>query len=224
MQIKKIFRIGITCLFLLCILAGCQSGGEDKKTVKKADYYIGVVDDDAPYYYKDTDGTQKGTYVTFLDNLAKEQSFTYEFVPVDASSCEQNLLTKSIDGFIGSNRINSEIKNLSETEVSTANLCVLSPKEVKIRNLQGMKDKGIASQADAGEEIYAKYLANKYKAKATMFSSVSEAKSDIENGYSQVLVVDEEYYNAHKEEFINWNCLKTSSRFQNKHTLYIKSK
>lgn len=224
MQIKKAFRIGITCLLLLCLLAGCQSGGKDKKAVKKADYYIGVVDDNAPYYYKDSDGTEQGIYVAYLDNLAKEQSFTYEFVPVDAPSCEQNLLTQSIDGFIGSNIINTEIKSLSETEISTANLCVLSPKEVGMRSLQGLKDKGIASLADGGEEIFAKYLANKYKAKTTTFSSVTEAKSDIENGYSQALVIDEEYYNAHKEDFANWICLKISSRFQNKHMLYIKSK
>lgn len=36
-----------------------------KKTEKKVDYYIGVVDNDAPYYYKDADGTEKGLYVTF---------------------------------------------------------------------------------------------------------------------------------------------------------------
>ena len=102
MQRRKQFTLGIITLLLLCILAGCQFGNQKKKTEKKVDYYIGVVDNDAPYYYKDADGTEKGLYVTFLDKLSKEQSFTYMFVPMDISASEQSLSEQSVDGFIGS--------------------------------------------------------------------------------------------------------------------------
>ena len=60
MQRRKQFTLGIITLLLLCILAGCQFGNQKKKTEKKVDYYIGVVDNDAPYYYKDADGTENG--------------------------------------------------------------------------------------------------------------------------------------------------------------------
>ena len=59
MQKRKQFTLGIITLLLLCILAGCQFGNQKKKTEKKVDYYIGVVDNNAPYYYKDADGTEK---------------------------------------------------------------------------------------------------------------------------------------------------------------------
>lgn len=44
MQRRKQFTLGIITLLLLCILAGCQFGNQKKKTEKKVDYYIGVVD------------------------------------------------------------------------------------------------------------------------------------------------------------------------------------
>ena len=83
MQKRKQFTLGIITLLLLCIISGCQFCNQKKKTEKKVDYYIGVVDNDAPYYYKDADGTEKGLYVTFLDKLSKEQSFTYIFFAMD---------------------------------------------------------------------------------------------------------------------------------------------
>lgn len=108
MQKRKQFTLGIITLLLLCILAGCQFGNQKKKTEKKVDYYIGVVDNNAPYYYKDADGTEKGLYVTFLDKLSKEQSFTYMFVPMDISASEQSLSEQSVDGFIGSTVVKPE--------------------------------------------------------------------------------------------------------------------
>ena len=44
MQKRKQFTLGIITLLLLCILAGCQFGNQKKKTEKKVDYYIGVVE------------------------------------------------------------------------------------------------------------------------------------------------------------------------------------
>ena len=83
MQKRKQFTLGIITLLLLCILAGCQFGNQKKKTEKKVDYYIGVVDNNAPYYYKDADGTEKGLYVTFLDKLSKEQEKRKFFLEVN---------------------------------------------------------------------------------------------------------------------------------------------
>ncbi len=222
MQKRKQFTIGITFLVLLCILVGCQSGKKKEKTVKKADYYIGVAIDNAPYYYKDTDGTEKGSYVTFIDKLSKEKSFTYAFVPMNRSSFEQSLSTQLIDGYIDSMIVKTGEKEDSSSDVFyTSNLCVLSPEKSGVRNLKGLADKILVAPAGTSEEVFAKYLANKYKGQAVAFSSTKEAKNDIEDGYSEALVIDEEYYKAHTEAFENWNCLKVSSRFQNKHKLYM---
>ena len=201
MQKRKQFTLEIITLLLLCILAGCQFGNQKKKTEKKVDYYIGVVDNNAPYYYKDADGTEKGLYVTFLDKLSKEQSFTYMFVPKTG-----------------------EKEVLSGSEFYTSDICVLVPKESRLLDMRSLKNKIIAAPAGAGEERFAKYLANKYKGRATTFSHVEEAIGDIEKGYSQALILDKEYYDAHMDALKNWNCLKVSSQFQNNHKFYKVSK
>ena len=220
MQKRKQFTLGIITLLLLCILAGCQFGNQKKKTEKKVDYYIGVVDNNAPYYYKDADGTEKGLYVTFLNKLSKEQSFTYMFVPMDISASEQ-----SVDGFIGSTVVKTGEKEvLSGSEFYTSDICVLVPKESRLLDMRSLKNKIIAAPAGAGEERFAKYLANKYKGQAIAFSNVEEAIGDIEKGYSQALILDKEYYDAHRDTFKNWKCLKVSSQFQNNHKFYKVSK
>ena len=207
MQKRKQFTLGIITLLLLCILAGCQFGNQKKKTEKKVDYYIGVVDNNAPYYYKDADGTEKGLYVTFLDKLSKEQSFTYMFVPMDISASEQSLSEQSVDGFIGSTVVKTGEKEvLSGSEFYTSDICVLVPKESRLLDMRSLKNKIIAAPAGAGEERFAKYLANK------------------EKGYSQALILDKEYYDAHMDASKNWNCLKVSSQFQNNHKFYKVSK
>ena len=225
MQKRKQFTLGIITLLLLCILAGCQFGNQKKKTEKKVDYYIGVVDNNAPYYYKDADGTEKGLYVTFLDKLSKEQSFTYMFVPMDIYASEQSLSEQSVDGFIGSTVVKTGEKEvLSGSEFYTSDICVLVPKESRLLDMRSLKNKIIAAPAGAGEERFAKYLANKYKGRAITFSHVEEAIGDIEKGYSQALILDKEYYDAHMDASKNWNCLKVSSQFQNNHKFYKVSK
>ena len=90
--------------------------------------------------------------------------------------------------------------------------------------MRSLKNKIIAAPAGASEERFAKYLANKYKGRATTFSHVEEAIGDIEKGYSQALILDKEYYDAHMDALKNWNCLKVSSQFQNNHKFYKVSK
>ena len=225
MQRRKQFIIGITFLLLLCIFTGCGSTKKKENPAKKIDYYIGVVDDNAPYYYKDSSGTEKGSYVTFLNKLSKEQSFTYAFVPIETSSLDLALSEQSIDGFIGSIAIKTgEEKRFNTTEVQESNLCVISPKTEGLHNLKDLADKTIVASAGAGEEVFARYLANKYKGQAIAFSSIKEAQKDVEAGYSQALIIDKDYYNAHADTFKSWNCLKESKRFQNKHEFYKDSK
>lgn len=220
MQKKKRIYAGIIMLICLLFLAGCVPGGEKKEKETKADYYIGVVSDNAPYYYEE-DGTPKGYYVDFIAGLAKQASFTYEFVAVDNSSYSENLSKKAIDGFIGEAEISSEDNIGASEPFYISDICVLVPEGSVISNLKGIKDNGIASVANTQEEVFAKYLANHYKGQSVAFTSVREALSDIEAGNAQVLVVDEPYYKQHTAEFKNWKVLKASSRFQNKHRFFM---
>ena len=97
MRKKKRIPVSIMLLVFLFLLTGCTLGGTKQEAETKVDYYIGVVDDNAPYYYEE-DGLPKGYYADFVAAMAKEEPFTYKFVPVDASSYNENLSKKSIDG------------------------------------------------------------------------------------------------------------------------------
>ena len=220
MQKKKRCYIGSIFLLFLCILTGCTLGSGRQKEDKKVDYYIGVVKQNAPYYYEDKDGTSKGYYADLMSALSKKYSFSYKFVSVSMSSYEQSLSEKSIDGFIGNTawEIGKE-KNFFESEsFYTSNLCLLSPESSGIDNIKKVKDKVIVTVSGSEEEVFAKYISNKYKARSVAFSSIEQAVSDIKDGYSQAIVVDEEYYKSNEDIFKNWTLVKNTKRFQNTHT------
>ena len=206
MRKKKRIPVSIMLLVFLFLLTGCTLGGTKQEAETKVDYYIGVVDDNAPYYYEE-DGVPKGYYADFVAAMAKEEPFTYKFVPVD--------------GFIGATNASSGKNILASKSFYTSNICVLAPKSSNISTLKQIKDNSIAAPADTEEEVFAKYLANRYKGRAVPFLSVKEALSDIESGNTQILVADKEYYKQHKETFKSWKVLKTSHRFQNEHRLFM---
>ena len=221
MQRKKRCYIGSILLLFLCILTGCTLGSGKQKENKKADYYIGVVKQNSPYYYEDKDGVSKGYYADILSALSKKYSFSYMFVPVSMSSYEQCLLEESIDGFIGNTvgEMGKE-KDFYESEsFFSSNLCILVPENSEIANLKQMKNQVVVTESGSEEEVFAKYISNKYKAQAVTFSSMDQAVSDIKNGYSQAIVVDEEYYKSNEDMFKNWTLLKKTKNFQNTHTL-----
>ena len=220
MRKKKRIPVSIMLLVFLFLLTGCTLEGTKQEAETKVDYYIGVIDDNAPYYYEE-DGMPKGYYADFVAAMAKEEPFTYKFVPVDASSYNENLSKKSIDGFIGATNASSGKNILASKSFYTSNICVLAPKSSNISTLKQIKDNSIAAPADTEEEVFAKYLANRYKGRAVPFLSVKEALSDIEAGNTQILVADKEYYKQHKETFKSWKVLKTSHRFQNEHRLFM---
>ena len=149
-----------------------------------------MVDDNAPYYYEE-DGLPKGYYADFVAAMAKEEPFTYKFVPVDASSYNENLSKKSIDGFIGATNASSGKNILASKSFYTSNICVLAPKSSNISTLKQIKDNSIAAPADTEEEVFAKYLANRYKGRAVPFLSVREALSDIERMNNQMVAIND---------------------------------
>ena len=95
MRKKKRIPVSIMLLVFLFLLTGCTLGGTKQEAETKVDYYIGVIDDNAPYYYEE-DGMPKGYYADFVAAMAKEEPFTYKFVPVDASSYNENLSKLSL--------------------------------------------------------------------------------------------------------------------------------
>lgn len=222
MRKRRLLYIMGVLLLLLCMLGGCTLGtGEKMSKKKEADYLIGVVKENAPYYYEEKDGSPKGYYVDFISALSKKYSFTYDFISVESSSCKEDLSDKRIDAFIGTSITDvGEKTSFFESETFyTSPICVLSAPDSKIHNLKEIKGKKLATISGTEEEA-AKYLANKYKGQSIAFSSIKEALNDVKEGYSQTLVIDEECYKSHEEDFKGWTYLKKMQQFQNSHKLF----
>ena len=179
---------------------------------------IDIYDTDQPWI---SEFASKGYLEPLGDKLSEEDKSDFYEAALDASSYNENLSKKSIDGFIGATNASSGKNILASKSFYTSNICVLAPKSSNISTLKQIKDNSIAAPADTEEEVFAKYLANRYKGRAVPFLSVREALSDIEAGNTQILVADKEYYKQHKETFKSWKVLKTSHRFQNEHRLFM---
>lgn len=222
MQKRRLLYIIAALLLLLCMLGGCTLGKGKEQEKKEVDYLIGVVGDNAPYYYEEKDGSPKGYYADFVSTLSEKYSFTYEFVSVESSTCKESLSNNEIDAFIGDfvTETGEESTFLESKPFYTSKICVLSAPNSNIRTLKDIKGKTVSAISGAEEEHAAKYLANKYKGQSITFSSVKEALGDIEEGRSQVLVIDVDYYKSHESTFKNWTYLKELGQFQNKHKLF----
>lgn len=226
MQRRKLFYIGEVLILLLCILVGCTPGGQGKKKEKQnVDYLIGVVKENAPYYYEGKDGSSQGYYADFVSELSKKHSFTYDFVPVDALAAEELLSNKEIDAFIGvfTTKTGKEKTFLESKPFHTSKLCVLAAPNSGISSLKEIQGEKIAAVSGAQEEAAAKSLANKYEGQSVTFASTKDAITDIQDGYSQILVVDEDYYKSQEETFKNWVYLKRLENFQNDHKLFAEN-
>ena len=71
MRKKKRIPVSIMLLVFLFLLTGCTLGGTKQEAETKVDYYIGVVDDNAPYYYDKMD-CQKDTMQILLQQWQKK--------------------------------------------------------------------------------------------------------------------------------------------------------
>lgn len=220
MKNRRTLSIFLAVLLLIGILGGCQFGADREESTRKADYSIGVSGDNAPYYSKEESG-ESGIYVSLLDAIAKEENFTYEFVKIDESSASQALQDGIIDGFLGSLvGETGEVELVDSKAFYTSNVCVVSPKNGGIKKLNALDGKEISVKSATAEERFGEYLAVKYGGEAVAFAASADVLSDINSGYSQAAVVDEQYYENHSGIFENWICVKVSEKYQNKHKLH----
>ena len=71
MRKKKRIPVSIMLLVFLFLLTGCTLGGTKQEAETKVDYYIRVIDDNAPYYYEE-DGLPKDTMQILLQQWQKK--------------------------------------------------------------------------------------------------------------------------------------------------------
>ncbi len=212
-----------TLWWVVCLLGGCGTVSKTKETSHetKPDYSIGVVGANAPYYEKKEEGKASGMYVELMDALAKKEDFSYQFVEIDASRVKQDLENHTIDGFLGTfEEEKGQEDELSQTaSFYVSKLCVATPKKTGIRKFQNIKNKEIAACGGTMEESLAKYFAVKYKAREVTFSSMEDVIADVDSGYSQLMVADQNYYEEHHDLLSDWNCLKMKTERKNSHRL-----
>ena len=103
---KKLFFTLMTCVLALGIFVGCNDSGSSQsqseaRTIEEIQasgkIIIGVFSDKKPFGYVDANGEYQGYDVYFGNRIAKDLGVEVEYVPVEAASRVEYLVSNKVD-------------------------------------------------------------------------------------------------------------------------------
>ena len=222
---KRILFFVLAVLVVLSSMTACtkKTVQEDKtKESPEADYQIGVEPDNAPYYYTNEEGTPEGLYVDIMEALAEKEEFTFDFIEISAADF-YTLAENGCDAFLGAMETETgDMTVLLQTEpFYQSRLYLFAKEDGRISAVRDLRDCTIAARASTGEEVFAAYLAAKYGASSLGFRSQTDVLTDVEQGYSEAFVMDEQNYKQQKKDNVSYNVIKKSGKYYNSHRFTV---
>ncbi len=233
----KKWKSGILLFMTVLLMAGCSKTEEQavKTEPERPDYYVGVETDNAPYYVVDENGTASGFYVDLMNTLSEYAGFTYEFQPmnaaeyaatagVDAAEEDSDVAGADAEGqtcdvFLGT--LEPEVGDLStfvqSEPVYETGLCLLVKKGQGIRKMKKLRSVSIAARAETEEAVFVDYLAASYDAETIVFQDVANVLSDVSQGYSGAMVLDQGNASLVLQQDETLKLLTTSQRYFSVH-------
>lgn len=231
----KKWKSGILLFVAVLLMAGCSKTEEqDTKTEpERPDYYVGVETDNAPYYAVDENGTASGFYVDLMNTLSERAGFTYEFQPVSAAeytatagadAAEGNsdaagAAGQTCDVFLGilEPEVGDSSTFVQSEPVYETGLCLLVKKGQGIRKMKKLRSVSIAARAETEEAVFADYLAASYDAETIVFQDAANVLSDVSQGYSGAMVLDQGNASLALQQDGTLELLTTSQRYFSVH-------
>lgn len=226
----KKWKLGVLLLTAALFAAGCSK--EEKQDTKtepeQPDYYVSVETDNAPYYSFDESGTASGFYVDLMNALSERAGFTYEFQSMsaveynaassgnieDSGTTDQSkeLFLGTLEPEVGDNSTYVQSEPVCETGI-----CLLVKKGQGIRKMKDLRSVSIAARADTEEAVFANYLAANYDAQSIAFQRMADVLSDVFEGYSAAMVLDQGNASLALQQDGTLNMLITSEKYFSVH-------
>lgn len=227
---KKIFAIALCGILIASAFAGCSKSGEADKITDKT-MLIAYTDEVEPFLYKDKNGKLAGFDVDLFKKIydnVKNDTKDYKFVKVDKDykvGDDIAYTNKDGDEFIAYTMIGAVQKNVGSVnedfsftnDIITNRIITVTKSGNNISDYNDLSGKKLAVVTDIAKTALDKNSTIKNNNKNTLYPTIEDALSALDNGSVDAVITDEFNFsplkNAEKYQVLNGELDKISYAF-----------
>ncbi len=227
---KKIFAIALCGILIASAFAGCSKSGEADKITDKT-MLIAYTDEVEPFLYKDKNGKLTGFDVDLFKKIydnVKNDTKDYKFVKVDKDykvGDDIAYTNKDGDEFIAYTMIGAVQKNVGSVnedfsftnDIITNRIITVTKSGNNISDYNDLSGKKLAVVTDIAKAALDKNSTIKNNNKNTLYPTIEDALSALDNGSVDAVITDEFNFsplkNAEKYQVLNGELDKISYAF-----------
>lgn len=227
---KKIFAIALCGILIASAFAGCSKSGEADKITDKT-MLIAYTDEVEPFLYKDKNGKLAGFDVDLFKKIydnVKNDTKDYKFVKVDKDykvGDDIAYTNKDGDEFIAYTMIGAVQKNVGSVnedfsftnDIITNRIITVTKSGNNISDYNDLSGKKLAVVTDIAKAALDKNSTIKNNNKNTLYPTIEDALSALDNGNVDAVITDEFNFsplkNAEKYQVLNGELDKISYAF-----------
>lgn len=227
---KKIFAISLCGILIASAFAGCSKSGEADKITDKT-MLIAYTDEVEPFLYKDKNGKLAGFDVDLFKKIydnVKNDTKDYKFVKVDKDykvGDDIAYTNKDGDEFIAYTMIGAVQKNVGSVnedfsftnDIITNRIITVTKSGNNISDYNDLSGKKLAVVTDIAKAALDKNSTIKNNNKNTLYPTIEDALSALDNGSVDAVITDEFNFsplkNAEKYQVLNGELDKISYAF-----------
>ena len=196
---KKCLLCLVTLLLTLGVFTACQTSSSDDsqskaRTVEEikqsGKIVIGVFSDKKPFGYVDSNGDYQGYDVYFGNRIAKDLGVEVEYVPVEAASRVEYLVSNKVDIILANFTVTEERKEKVDFTLPYMKVAlgVVSPDKALITDVEDLKGKTLIVCKGTTAETF--FTENYPEVNLLKFDQYSEAYNALLDGRGDALSTD----------------------------------
>lgn len=196
---KKCLLCLVTLLLTLGVFTACQTSSSDDsqskaRTVEEikqsGKIVIGVFSDKKPFGYVDSNGDYQGYDVYFGNRIAKDLGVEVEYVPVEAASRVEYLVSNKVDIILANFTVTEERKEKVDFTLPYMKVAlgVVSPDKALITDVEDLKGKTLIVCKGTTAETF--FTENYPAVNLLKFDQYSEAYNALLDGRGDALSTD----------------------------------
>jgi polar amino acid transport system substrate-binding protein len=205
-RLKKLFVLLLSLTLIATVFTGCKSNKDTKDTAaegskagtartldeikKSGKIVIGVFSDKKPFGYVDANGDYQGYDVYFGNRIAKDLGVDVEYVPVEAASRVEYLVTAKVDIILANFTVTDERAEQVDFALPYMKVAlgVVSPDNALITNPEQLNGKTLIVSKGTTAETY--FTENYPDVELLKFDQYSEAYNALLDGRGDALSTD----------------------------------
>ena len=199
MKMKKCLVCLVTFLLTLGVFTACQTSSLNERQSKartveeikqSGKIVIGVFSDKKPFGYVDSNGDYQGYDVYFGNRIAKDLGVEVEYVPVEAASRVEYLVSNKVDIILANFTVTEERKEKVDFTLPYMKVAlgVVSPDSQLITEVEDLNGKTLIVSKGTTAETY--FTENYPDVQLLKFDQYSEAYNALLDGRGDALSTD----------------------------------